>query len=313
VLYYESVTLAQLEFVKAVAREKSFSRAAETCHVSQPSLSSAIAKLEDELGGRLFFRTTRQVSITPLGKQLLPLIADVLQSSSHLTAAAEAMQNPDVRLIRIGLSPLVSTPLLAQALRPFEKKHPAVKVVLKQCFLGDLRERVAGHALDLAVVPTGFFGREYRRCPFYSDTLQYLASEGAADDAVSPGPVKLEQVADETFVVTAEGCGLTPFVRSMFRKTRLRFHEYPGLALNHQVIEEWVGLGMGAGLLPRLKLTTQKSRAQPLISRNGKPVKLDYELAWHKSSPGGSQVTALIRHFREVVPKLIAGLVPAMD
>lgn len=74
-----------------------------------------------------------------------------------------------------------------------------------------------------------------------------------------------------------------------------------------------MGLGIGAGLLPRLKLTTQKSRARTLVLPRGKPVKLDYELAWHKNSPAGSQVTALIRHFRDVVPKLMERLVPAMD
>jgi DNA-binding transcriptional LysR family regulator len=299
-----------MQFVGAVAREKSFSAAAAECHVSQPSLSNAIAKLEQELGGQLFLRTTRRVELTPLGEKLLPLIDGVLQSTDHLTAAAEAARNPQMRLIRIGLSPLVSSQVLARALQPFQKRHgAALKIVLKQCFLGDLKERLRAHALDVAMVPNGFFGNGYQRCPFYSDTLEYLAAEtgpGAAGERLAGG-INVKEVGGDTFVLTADGCGLTPLVRQLFRKERLRIQEYPGSALNHQVIEEWVGLGLASGLLPKLKLTSQKARSRTLL-RKGQPVIVPYEMVWLGRSAAGTHVTELIRHFREVVPKLMSGL-----
>lgn len=64
------MNLSQLRFAQAVAELQSFSRAAEHCHVTQPSLSNGIAQLENELGGKLFERTTRSVHLTPFGKHL---------------------------------------------------------------------------------------------------------------------------------------------------------------------------------------------------------------------------------------------------
>jgi DNA-binding transcriptional LysR family regulator len=110
-------------------------------------------------------------------------------------------------------------------------------------------------------------------------------------------------------VLTAGGCGLTPFVRQLFQKEGLRLNEYPGTALTHQVIEEWADLGLGAGLLPKLKLTTTKPRACPVL-RKGKPVQLRYEAVWHPRSQAGAHVTALIRHFEQTVPKLIETIGP---
>src|SRR5215831_19378387 len=76
---YESpMNLSQLEFAAAVGEKKSFTAAARACHVTQPTLSNGIAQLEEELGGRLFVRTTRSVALTPLGNHLVPYIKEVL-------------------------------------------------------------------------------------------------------------------------------------------------------------------------------------------------------------------------------------------
>jgi len=300
------MTLTQMEFVKAVATAGSFSAAARACHVSQPSLSTAVAKLEAELGGPLFTRTTRRVDRTRLGESLVPLIDSVLESVRHLQTAAEATRAPGLRPIRLGMSPLVSTPLLAAALKPFER-HPSTPVILKQCFLEDLRQRFEQRTIDLAVVPAGFFGRGYERCAVYADPLQYLPCEGTTQDK---GPISLREIARETFVLTADGCGLTPFVKDLFRRHRHSIRAYPGVALNHQVIEEWVALGLGAGLLPSRKLTRVARRtARPVVlGRAARPVMIRFELVWLTRAASGPEVTALIRHFRTIVPKIVSGL-----
>jgi DNA-binding transcriptional LysR family regulator len=177
---------------------------------------------------------------------------------------------------------------------------------LKQSFLGELHERLANETLDVALVPSGFFDSRYQRCPFYADTLQFLAAETGARSAVPPVGISLREAAESTLILTADGCGLSPLIRRLFRRNRLPIRSYPGLALDHPVVEEWVALGLGCGLLPKLKLTSQKSRARPLLLK-GKPVPVTYELVWLKKSSAAPHVTALIQHFRDVVPKLIAG------
>jgi LysR family hydrogen peroxide-inducible transcriptional activator len=289
------MTLTQLRFAAAVAEARSFSAAAAACHVSQPSLSAAVAKLEGELGGLLFSRTTRRVDVTPLGATLLPLMTAVLDGVDHLDAAAVAARQPSRRVVRLGLSPLVSTTVLARVLRAFEQQRPDVSVVLKQCFVPDLRERLEHETLDVAAVPAGFGGRSFDRCPFYADPLHYLPSD---DQAGERGPVSLEAIAGDDYVLTADGCGLTPFVKTLFRRHGHRLRAYAGVALNHQVIEEWSSLGLGAGLLPLRKLSVSKRRARPVLLPSGTPVLVKYELVWRRRGAGGPHVTALIRHFR---------------
>src|SRR5574341_1055217 len=100
------MNLGQLEFAVAVAEKKSFTAAANACHVTQPTLSNGIAQLEDELGGRLFVRTTRSVALTPLATHLVPYIKEALNAQAMIRTQAQSFLNPAKQMVRIGVSPL---------------------------------------------------------------------------------------------------------------------------------------------------------------------------------------------------------------
>ena len=89
------MNLNQLRFVRAVVDEGTFTGGAARCYVNQSTLSAGIALLEKELGGRLFVRTTRSVSLTPFGRRVLPLIDDVLRAQAALVSAAGDYLEPD--------------------------------------------------------------------------------------------------------------------------------------------------------------------------------------------------------------------------
>ena len=100
------MNLSQLRFAHALASAGSFTAAAAECFVTQPTLSNGIAQLEQELGGRLFARTTRKVALTPFGAHLLPYLAEVLRAQDTLALQAKAFLEPARQLLRIGTSPL---------------------------------------------------------------------------------------------------------------------------------------------------------------------------------------------------------------
>ncbi|WP_353573394.1 LysR family transcriptional regulator, partial [Candidatus Albibeggiatoa sp. nov. BB20] len=112
------MNLKQLLFAQSVAETCSFSQAAEMCHATQPTLSNSISQLEDELGGKLFVRTTRKVDLTVFGEYMLPFIRAVLDDKNELQQAAQAYHNPEHKLLRIGLSPLIDMKLLNHVLIP---------------------------------------------------------------------------------------------------------------------------------------------------------------------------------------------------
>ena len=100
------MNLSHLKFVLATAEQKSFVRAAEKCHVTQSTLSNGVAMIEQELGAKLFERTTRSVDLSAFGKAMIPLIKSVMSAEANLLVQAKNFLNPEKVLIKVGVSPL---------------------------------------------------------------------------------------------------------------------------------------------------------------------------------------------------------------
>src|ERR1700728_3087046 len=117
-----------LRYVVAVARVGNFSRAAEQCHVSQPSLSQQIQKLENELGQRLFDRLKRAVKLTPHGEAFLPRAVRILEEAD--TARREAADAQDLLrgTLTFGVLPTIAPYLLPEAMAEFTRKFPGVEI-----------------------------------------------------------------------------------------------------------------------------------------------------------------------------------------
>jgi len=279
------MNLTQLRYVKAVALHGSFTQAAEDCFVTQPTLSNGIAQLEEEFGQRLFRRTTRMVSLTSFGESILPYIEAVLNSEKELVKQARSFTQPDQRLIRIGVSPLISMAWLRPVLKGFRLKNDGVEVTLHEQNMVDLYRMMAEGLLDFVFGVAGVKKSNWESTPLYEEPL-YLIPRG--DEAVRKGSEKttaIDDIADETFVMVPNACGLAQATRFLFRSRRKKLKEYSGEALSYQVLEEWAKLGLGAAILPKSKLSTTTEEARPLTMKNGRGIDLKYEAVWINSEP----------------------------
>jgi LysR family transcriptional regulator, hydrogen peroxide-inducible genes activator len=144
--------LHQLRYFLAVARTKNFSRAAEQCHVAQPSLSQQIMKLEDELGERLFERTKREVSLTPAGDLLRVHAERVLQEVELARDGVREFRGLVRGRVVLGVLPTVAPYFLPQRLRAFSSRFPAVEVVVHEDTTDQLAAAVLAKEVDLALV-----------------------------------------------------------------------------------------------------------------------------------------------------------------
>ena len=144
--------LHQLRYFLAVARTKNFSRAAEQCHVAQPSLSQQIMKLEDELGERLFERTKREVSLTPAGDLLRVHAERVLQEVELARDGVREFRGLVRGRVVLGVLPTVAPYFLPQRLRAFSSRVPAVEVVVHEDTTDQLAAAVLAKEVDLALV-----------------------------------------------------------------------------------------------------------------------------------------------------------------
>ncbi len=299
------MNLKQLQFALLVAQTGSFSRAAELAFATQPTLSNAISQLEEELGGRLFNRTTRKVEITPFGRTLLPYMQRVAQSRDDLLEAAEQYLNPTHKMLRIGFSPLVDMQRLNQAIQPFRQRHPDVHVYFKECFVDELSSRLHATQIDIQVVVARELAAEENSMAFYRDELRYLPAADESDQQA--GPLPISELPTAPIILTGGGCGLNDAVERMFASERCKFSPYPGQALTYKVIEEWTSIGIGAGILPTSKLSADNTSARPLLLSNNEPAVFAYEWIWKRGKTLSDTMIEFLTHIEKAVPALVAG------
>ncbi|WP_343950991.1 LysR family transcriptional regulator [Nonomuraea longicatena] len=197
--------LQQMRYVVAVAETANFTRAAERCRVVQSALSHQIARLERELGARLFERTSRRVRLTPAGEAFLPAARQALEAADRARAEVAAASGEIRGRLAIGTIPTVTAVDLPGALKDFHVRHPQVRITLRAGGSEDLAEGVRQGTLDIAflglspsVRPKGVRGR--------------VLAEGELVAVVAPGhpladaaAVDLRRLANEVFVDFSAG------------------------------------------------------------------------------------------------------------
>jgi len=300
------MNIKQLQFAKSVAESKSFSKAAEVCHASQPTLSNAISLLEDQLGGRLFVRTTRKVDLTAFGEYMLPYIQTMLADLQELEQAADAYHNRQQKMLRIGLSPLIDMQRLDQILAPFRQSNPQVKVFFKECLLDDMQARMASDQIDVVVAPSGMLTSEQPPVFFYEEPLYYLPKEDAVNRK-KQFQYKLNDLPDSQIILTGGGCGLNGSLEKLLKNENIQLNSYPGQALSYKVIEEWASLGIGAGILPRAKISKDNKFASPLMKSDSEAAIFSYEWIIAGNTVVRNEVSIFVDYLLDVVPALING------
>lgn len=150
------MTLTELRYIVAVARERHFGRAAEACFVSQPTLSVAIKKLEDELGVALFERGNNEISVTPVGTRIVEQAAQILEQTQSLKQLAQQGKNPLIGTFRIGALFTIAPYLLPYLIPALQQIAPQMPLQLEENFTRKLTEKLRLGELDVIIVSLPF-------------------------------------------------------------------------------------------------------------------------------------------------------------
>ncbi|HKG03470.1 MAG TPA: LysR substrate-binding domain-containing protein [Conexibacter sp.] len=175
------VFLRQFEYLSALARERHFGRAAAACHVSQPALSTAIRKLELELGVTLVRRGHRYDDLTSDGHELLRWAQAALTAVEGLTSEASRLRHELTGTLRLGAIP-TSMPAVPLVVGPFARRHPGVRIEIRTLSSDELGRRLARHELDAGLDyldDAPLAGVE--ATPLYRERLMLLSSDPALD------------------------------------------------------------------------------------------------------------------------------------
>ncbi|MGV3741333.1 MAG: hydrogen peroxide-inducible genes activator [Burkholderiaceae bacterium] len=163
------MTLTELKYIVAVAREKHFGHAAEACFVSQPTLSVAIKKLEDELGVTIFERGGTEISMTPLGAQIVAQAERVLEQTASIKEIAKQNKDPLAGPFRLGIIYTIAPYLLPQLVKTMIERVPQMPLILQENFTVRLIELLRQGELDAAIMALPFAEQGLAIQPLYDE------------------------------------------------------------------------------------------------------------------------------------------------
>ncbi len=148
------MNLRDLRYLIAVAEQRHFGRAAEACHVSQPTLSAQLKKLEDYLGVTLIERTNKRVAITPIGAEILERARQAVEQADAILQLAQSHRDPMSGPLRLGVIPTLGPYLMPLVLGPLRRRYPDLELVLSEEVTDALLRRLLGHEIDAALLAT---------------------------------------------------------------------------------------------------------------------------------------------------------------
>jgi DNA-binding transcriptional LysR family regulator len=184
----------QIRYFLTVAKTLNFTQAAEICHVAQPSLSQAIKKLEDELGGALFRRERANTHLTDLGHKVVPLLTHCFESALAARDLASAIKKGIQAPLRLALSHTVSLELFIRPLTELVKAFPGLELKFLRGNAGDIVRALKAGETEIAIAgPLGNAWERFDTWPLYTEGFQLVVSQEhplAARDAISIGELE---------------------------------------------------------------------------------------------------------------------------
>ena len=246
----------QLRYVVAVARARNFSRAAEQCHVSQPSLSQQIQKLEEELGERLFDRMKRETKLTAHGEAFLPRALRILEEVDLARREASDARSLLRGRVIVGVLPTIAPYLLPAVLGDFAKRFPSVEIVVQEETTAQLLKLVNACEIDFAVASRPIQDRRMEVQDLFTEELRLALPP--RHSLTRKRTVRLADLEKEPFIVMKEGHCLGDQVLNFCERRDLK----PTISFRTaqlETIQALVHAGAGISLVPAM--AARKKRA----------------------------------------------------
>ncbi len=263
----------QLEVVVAVARDKSFSRAAESLHRTQPAVSQAIRRLEAELGEPLFDRSSKDGTLTAAGMVLFEFAQQMLNLRQHAHSALRELK--DLQRGKLTLSANEYTVMYLLPLLPvFRALHPQIKIEVKRSLASRIASEVLGRETELGIVSFKPNDPTVAALPVLMDELALIVAP--AHPLAGKATVSVRELGAESFIAHNVPSPYREKVVSTFQKYKTPLNismELPTL----EAIKRFVENGMGVALVPRLTAQAEIARGQ-LVALSVREMKLERRL-----------------------------------
>jgi len=296
------VTLRQLHAFEAVARLRSFSRAAEEMHITQPAVSKQIRLLTDEIGLPLLEQIGKKVFLTEAGEELFATCADWLETWGRFEQSIANLKGLKQGRLRIA-TVTTAKYFMPRVLGPFCAEYPGVDIAMEVVNRDRLLERLFSNRDDIYVMGVPPDGKDIESEPLMANDLVVLAAPSHL--LARRARIPFRELGAHRFLVREQGSGTRMTVERVFRENKVPFDVRMELGSN-EAIKQAVAGGLGLAVLSRSTLHPGGSAELTVLDVEGFPIRRE----WYVVRPKGKQLSVVAETFLHFLRDHVQMLAP---
>ncbi len=296
-------TLRQLQFFVALARRKSFSRAAEDCLVSQSTLSAGIKELEYILNVVLVDRTSRGFALTPIGEDMVGPAGQLLAQAEDLARSAHRTA-PLTGVMKLGIIPTIAPYILPKSMPILEKKFPDLSLYLRENLSDQLVNSVRAGIIDIALMAFPYETEDLETLTFAEDEFWFACAQG--HKLHTRKKITHDDLLTEELLLLEDGHCLRDHALSACKLQEQKMANAFG-ATSLFTLAQMTRTGLGATLLPEMAIKQGLAKASSIVAIPFKATKANpapmrqIGLAWRKGSGLQEDAAALAAVFKKIL------------
>ena len=299
------MNLQDLRYLVAIAEHRHFGRAAVACHVSQPTLSTQLRKLEKDLGVELVERNPRRVMLTEIGERVVERARLMLREEAAISEIARQSQDPEAGTVRLGLFPTLGPYLLPHVVPALHRRFPRLELLLVEDKTEQVLEHLRDGSLDIGVLALPIHDDRLHVEPLFDEDF-VLAVPADHALAASDGPVTMDVLAGQSLLLLEDGHCLRDQALSVCHLAGAS--ERGGFrATSLETLRQMVAAGVGMTLLPELAVQPPVSAQQGVVIRRFSSPRPTRRIAicWRHSHPAREFFPRIAELFRDLPPGLV--------
>jgi LysR family hydrogen peroxide-inducible transcriptional activator len=286
------MNLRDLRYLVAVADTRHFGKAAARCHVSQPTLSAQLKKLEEYLGVELIERQPRRVSLTEIGQQVVALARRIVMDSDELLSMARTQNDPLSGTLKLALIPTIGPYLLPLIARKLRKQLPKLKLMLYEYQTGPLLGALRAGDIDAGILALPANADGVDTYKLYDE--EFTIAVPKEHPLAQRTHIKLDELSTDSLLLLEDGHCLRDQALEICGRANLE-EDQDYRATSLETLRQMVATGMGITLLPKLATTGPFSNDKSIVIKSfPKPAPFrTVGAVWRKSSTRSGAVKAV--------------------
>lgn len=277
------MTITQLKYVLAVAEHQNFTKAAEKCFVTQPTLSMQIQKLEDQLAIQIFDRSKKPIELTEVGRKIVNQAKNIVNEADRITDIVDQQKGFIGGEFKLGIIPTVMPTLLPMFLKYFIKRYPKIKLKIEELNTDEIIQRINDGHLDAAIAATPLKNEQIKeRVLFYEPFVGYIPSNHRL---TSKKTIEVSDLDINDMLLLEDGHCFRDGVLNLCNAKKTKdLNEFQLESGSFEMLVKLTNEGMGMTLLPYLHTLDLKEKEQEKLHYFSEPSPArEVSLIYHKS------------------------------